>query len=75
MFSTAYGLGPKASTPCVGGVGRRHERSNCQTAGMNLVFALDHYESQADDDAATEDQEAFESIPHTAMEVPIELVP
>ena len=37
--------------------------------------SLDHYESQTDDDAATEDQEAFESITHTAMEVPVELVP
>jgi hypothetical protein len=36
---------------------------------------LDHYESQSDDDATTEDQEAFESTTHTAMEVPVELVP
>ncbi len=36
---------------------------------------LDHYESQTDDAAAAEDQEAFESTTHTAMEVPIELVP
>ena len=36
---------------------------------------LDHYESQTDDQAATEDQEAFESTTHTAMEVPVELVP
>jgi len=36
---------------------------------------LDHYEAQADDAAAAEDQEAFESTTHTAMEVPIELVP
>jgi len=36
---------------------------------------LDHYESQTDDAAATEDQEAFESTTHTAMEVPVELVP
>ena len=35
---------------------------------------LDHYEPQTDDDAAAEDQEAFESTTHTAMEVPIELV-
>ena len=36
---------------------------------------LDHYESQTDDPAAAEDQGAFESTTHTAMEVPIELVP
>lgn len=36
---------------------------------------LDHHEAQTDDVAATEDQEAFESTTHTAMEVPVELVP
>lgn len=36
---------------------------------------VDHCESQTDDEAATEDQEAFESTTHTAMEVPVELVP
>ena len=36
---------------------------------------LEHYESQTDDAAAAEDQEAFESTTHTAMEVPVELVP
>jgi hypothetical protein len=36
---------------------------------------LDHYESQTDDAAAAEDQQAFESTTHTAMEVPVELVP
>ena len=36
---------------------------------------VDHYESQTDDEAAAEDQETFESTTHTAMEVPIELVP
>jgi len=36
---------------------------------------LDHYESQTDDEAATEDRDAFESTTHTAMEVPVELVP
>jgi hypothetical protein len=36
---------------------------------------LDHYESQTDDAAAAEDQDAFESTTHTAMEVPVELVP
>ena len=36
---------------------------------------LHHYESQTDDKATAEDQEAFESTTHTAMEVPVELVP
>jgi hypothetical protein len=36
---------------------------------------LDHYDSQTDDSAAAEDQEAYESITRTAMEVPIDLVP
>ena len=36
---------------------------------------LEHYESQTDESAAKEDQEAFESTTHTAMEVPVELVP
>jgi hypothetical protein len=36
---------------------------------------LDHYENQSDTDAAAEDQESFESTTHTAMEVPVELVP
>jgi hypothetical protein len=36
---------------------------------------LDHYESQTDEQAAAEDEEAFESTTHTAMEVPVELVP
>jgi hypothetical protein len=36
---------------------------------------LDHYENQSDTDAAAEDQGSFESTTHTAMEVPVELVP
>ena len=36
---------------------------------------LDHNESQTDDEATAEDKEAFESTTHTAMEVPVELVP
>lgn len=36
---------------------------------------LEHYESQSDDEAAVEDESAFESTSHTAMEVPVELVP
>ena len=36
---------------------------------------VDHYESQTDDEAAAEDQAVFESTTHTAMVVPVELVP
>ena len=36
---------------------------------------LSHYESQTDEEAAAEDQDAFESTTHTAVQVPVELVP
>ena len=36
--------------------------------------ALDHYESQSDDEAVAEDEAAWESTTHTAMEVPVDLV-
>jgi hypothetical protein len=36
---------------------------------------LDHYEQQADEEAVAEDEASFESTTHTAMEVPVELVP
>ena len=36
---------------------------------------LDHYESQTDNAGAAEDREAFESTTHTAMKLPVELVP
>ena len=36
---------------------------------------LDHYESQTDEEAVAEDEAAYESTDHTAMEIPIELVP
>lgn len=36
---------------------------------------LEHYESQSDEEAVTEDEAAFESTTHTAIEVPVELVP
>lgn len=36
---------------------------------------LEHYESQTDDEALAEDEAAFESTTHTAMEVPVDLVP
>jgi hypothetical protein len=36
---------------------------------------LDHYENQSDEEAVAEDEAAFESPTHTAMEVPVDLVP
>ena len=34
-----------------------------------------HYEEQSDDEAVAEDEAAYESTTHTAVEVPVELVP
>ena len=36
---------------------------------------LAHYEHQTDDEAVAEDEAAYESTTHTAMEVPVDLVP
>jgi len=36
---------------------------------------LEHYGQQTDDEAVAEDEAAFESPTHTAMEVPVDLVP
>jgi hypothetical protein len=36
---------------------------------------LEHYEHQSDDQAVAEDEAAYESTTHTAMEVPVDLVP
>jgi hypothetical protein len=36
---------------------------------------LEHYESQSPDEAVAEDEAAWESPTHTAMAVPVELVP
>ena len=36
---------------------------------------LEHYEDQTDEEALAEDEAAYEATTHTAMEVPIELVP
>jgi hypothetical protein len=36
---------------------------------------LDQYEAQSDEEAVAEDEAAFEATTHTAMEVPVELVP
>jgi hypothetical protein len=36
---------------------------------------LAYYEQQTDDEAVAEDEAAYESTTHTAMEVPVDLVP
>jgi hypothetical protein len=36
---------------------------------------LEHYETQSDGEAVAEDEAAYEATTHTAMEVPVELVP
>lgn len=36
---------------------------------------LEHYEKQSDEEAVAEDEASYESITHTAMEIPVELVP
>jgi len=42
-------------------------------ARVNRVLA--HYEQQSDEEAVAEDEAAYESTTHTAMEVPVDLVP
>ena len=36
---------------------------------------LEHYDTQTDDEAVAEDEASFEATTHTAMEVPVDLVP
>ena len=36
---------------------------------------LEHYETQPDEEAVAEDEAAYEATTHTAMDVPVELVP
>jgi len=36
---------------------------------------LEHYEQQSEEEAVAEDEAAYESTTHTAMEVPVDLVP
>ena len=36
---------------------------------------LAHYDQQSDDEAVAEDEATYESTTHTAMEVPVDLVP
>ena len=36
---------------------------------------LEHYEKQSDEEAVAEDEAAYESTTHTAIEIPVELDP
>lgn len=36
---------------------------------------LEHYEGQSDEEAVAEDEAAYEEPTHTAMDVPVDLVP
>ena len=36
---------------------------------------LEHYDTQSDEEAVAEDEAAYEATTHTAMEVPVDLVP
>ena len=36
---------------------------------------LQHYEAQSDEEAVAEDEASYEATTHTAMEVPVDLVP
>jgi hypothetical protein len=36
---------------------------------------LEHYETQSDGEAVAEDEASYEATTHTAMDVPVELVP
>jgi hypothetical protein len=36
---------------------------------------LEHYESQTDEQAVAEDEAAYEATTHTAVEIPVELLP
>lgn len=36
---------------------------------------LEHYEAQSNEEAVAEDEAAYEATTHTAMDVPVELVP
>lgn len=36
---------------------------------------LEHYDAQSNEEAVAEDEAAYEATTHTAMEIPVELVP
>ena len=40
-----------------------------------VAQVLRHYDAQSDDEAVAEDEAAYEATTHTAIEVPVDLVP
>ncbi len=43
--------------------------------GERVKRVLAHYDQQTDHEAVAEDEASYESTTHTAMEVPVDLVP
>ena len=43
--------------------------------GERVRRVLEYYETQSDEEAVAEDEAAYEATTHTAMEVPVDLVP
>jgi hypothetical protein len=70
--TTAYPLGPEALTAAEERMSRAQYPPDWDEERVRRV--LEHYETQRDDEAAAED-EAYEATTHTAMNVPVELVP
>ncbi len=75
LVITAYQLGSKA----LRALRRRRRRNQLRyPAGWDaerVRRVLEHYETQSDEEAVAEDEAAYETTTHTAMEVPVELVP
>jgi hypothetical protein len=75
---TAYPLGPKA----LRALRRRRKNEDMRQDNFppgwdeeRVRRVLEHYANQSDDEAVAEDEAAFESTTHTAMGIPVELVP
>ena len=53
------------------------KQSRCPAAWdeARVKCVLARYDQQSDDEAVAEDEAAYESTTHTAMEVPVDLVP
>jgi hypothetical protein len=43
--------------------------------GERVRRVLEYYETQSDEEAVAEDEATYEATTHTAMEVPVDLVP
>ena len=71
---------PRCPWPCPPGAAAAEKAMKQATypAGWDedrVRRVLEHYETQLDEQAEAEDEAAYESTTHTAMEVPVELVP